>query len=137
MLVAHAVTSVLGLRVVIGLLTMVLLVRLMLKLMARAWLHESRILSAIHHDMLTLLMTLIIHCIRIVRRGLGYRRTRGRRGVVRIASSAAIHWGAGSGQMARVMVLLIILIVVEWSGSREPVCSICHLTRPTKKRRQM
>ena len=63
-------TSVLVLRVVIGLLTVVLLVRLMLKLMARAWLHKSRMLSAIHHDMLTLLMTLIVHCVRVVRGGL-------------------------------------------------------------------
>lgn len=35
--------------------------------------------------------------------------------------------------MTRVVVLLVVLIVVEWSGSREPVCSICHLTRSTKE----
>ena len=35
--------------------------------------------------------------------------------------------------MTRVVVLLVVLIVVEWSGSREPVCSICHLTRSTRE----
>lgn len=133
MLVAYAVASILGLRVMIGLLAVVLLVRLMLILVARAWLHESLVLSPIHHDVLTLLMALVVHCIRIVRRSLGYRRARGRRGVIGVATSATIHWGAGSGQMTRVVVLLIILAVIEWSSSREPVCSICHLTSLTGK----
>ena len=126
MLVAYAMASILVLRVVIGLLTVVLLVRLMLKLVARPRLHESCMLSAIHHDVLTL----IIHRIRIMRRGLGYRRARGRRGIIGVACSATIHWGARSGQMTRVVVLLIVLVVIERSGSGlEPVCSICHLTK--------
>ena len=66
MLVAYAVASILVLRVMISLLTVVLLVRLVLKLVGRARLHESCMLSAIHHDVLTLLMTLIIHRIRIM-----------------------------------------------------------------------
>ena len=130
MLVAYAVASILILRVMISLLTVVLLVRLVLKLVAGARLHEPCMLSAIHHDVLTLIVTLIIHRIRIMRRGLGYRRARGRRGVIGVASSATIHWGARSGQMTRVVVLLIVLVVIEWSGSGlEPVCSICHLTK--------
>ena len=130
MLVTYAVASILVLRVMISLLTVVLLVRLVLKLVGRARLHESCMLSTIHHDVLTLLMTLIIHRIRIMRRGLGYRRARGRRGVIGVASSATVHWGARSGQMTRVVALLIVLVVIEWSGSGlEPVCSICHLTK--------
>lgn len=97
MLVTYAVASVLVLRVMIRLLTVVLLVRLMLILVARTRLHEPRMLSAVHHDVLTLLMTLIVHRIRIVGRGLGYRRARGRRGVIGVATSATVHWGAGSG----------------------------------------
>lgn len=97
MLVAYAVASVLVLRVMIRLLTVVLLVRLMLILVARTRLHKPRMLSAVHHDVLTLLMTLIVHRIRIVGRGLGYRRARGRRGVIGVATSATVHWGAGSG----------------------------------------
>lgn len=130
MLVAYAVASILILRVMISLLTVVLLVRLVLKLVAGARLHESCVLSAIHHDVLTLIMTLIIHRIRIMRRSLGYRRARGRRGIIGIASPATIHWGPRSGQMTRVVVLLIVLVVIEWSSSGlEPVCSICHLTK--------
>ena len=133
MLVAYAVTSVLVLRVVIGLLSVVLLVRLMLVLVAQAWLHKSLMLSTVHHDVLTLLMALAVHRIRIVGRSLGYRRTRGRRGVIGVTTSATVHWRAGAGKMTRVVVLLIILVVIEWSGSREPVCSICHLTGLTDK----
>lgn len=131
MLVAYAVTPVLILRVVIVLLTVVLLVGLMLILVARAWLHKSLMLATVHHDVLTLLMTLIVHRIWIVGRSLGHRRARGRRGVIGVATSATVHWGAGSGKMTRVVVLLIILVVIEWSGSREPVCSICHPARLT------
>ncbi len=93
MLVAHALTTVLVLRVVIGLLTVMLLVGLMLILVVCAWLHKSCMLSTVHHDVLTL----IIHRIRNVRGGLGYRRARGRRGVIGVATSATVHWGAGSG----------------------------------------
>lgn len=128
MLVAYAMASILVLRVVISLLAVVLLVRLMLVLVARAWLHESLMLAAIHQDMLTLLMALVVHRIRIVGRSLGYRRARGRRGIIGVATPATVHWGAGSGKMTRVVVLLIILVVIELPGSREPVCSICHLT---------
>ena len=92
MLVAYTVTPVLVLRVVIRLLTVVLLVRLMLVLMARARLHESLMLSAVHHDVLTLLMALVVHRIQIVGRGLGYRRAGGRRGVIGVATSATVHW---------------------------------------------
>lgn len=77
MLVAYAVASVLVLRVMIGLLAVVLLVRLMLILVARTRLHKPRMLSAVYHDVLTLLMTLVVHRIRIVGRCLGYRRARG------------------------------------------------------------
>lgn len=110
---AHAVTSILVLRVVVSLMSVVLLVRLMLILVARAWLHKSLMLSTVHHDVLTLLMPLAEHRIRIVGRSLGYRRARGRRGVIGVITSATVHWGAGSGQMTRVVVLLIILVVVE------------------------
>lgn len=92
MLVAYPVASVLVLRVVIGLLAVVLLVRLMLVFVARACLHESRMLCAVHHDVLTLLMALVVHRIRIVGRSLGYRRARGRRGVIGVATSATVHW---------------------------------------------
>ncbi len=92
MLVAYAVAPVLVLCVVIRLLTVVLLVRLVLVLMARAWLHEPLVLCAIHHDVLTLLMALVVHRIRIVGRGLGYRRAGGRRGVIGVATSATVHW---------------------------------------------
>lgn len=130
MLVAYAVAPILVLRVVIGLLTVVLLVRLMLVLVTRAWLHESLVLSAIHHDVLTLLMTLVVHRIRIVRRSLGYGRARRRRGVIGVATS--VHWGARSCEMTRMVVLLIVLVIKILSGS-EPVCSIRHLTRSTEK----
>lgn len=96
--------SVLGLRVVISLLSVVLLVRLMLVLVARAWVHESLMLSTVHYDVLTLLMALVVHRIWIVGRSLGYGRARGRRGIIGVASSAIVHRGAGSGKMARVMV---------------------------------
>ena len=92
MFLPYAVPPVLVLWVVIRLLTMVLLVRLVLKLVARAWLHESLMLCAIHHDVLTLLMALVVHCIRIVGRGLGYRRAGGRRGVIGVVTSATVHW---------------------------------------------
>ena len=108
MLVAYAVASILVLRMMICLLTVVLLVRLVLKLVARARLHKPCMLSATHHDVLTLLMTLVVHRIRIVRRGLRYRRARGRRGFIGVATSATGHWGAGSGQMTGVVVLLIV-----------------------------
>lgn len=110
---AHAVTSILVLRVVVGLMRVVLLVRLMLKLVARALRHKSLMLSSIHHDVLTLLMPLVEHRIRIVGRSLGHRRARGRRGVIGVITSATVHWGSGSSQMTRVVVLLIILVVVE------------------------
>ena len=77
MLVAYAVPTILILRVVIGLLGVVLLVRLMLVLVARAWLHKSLVLSAIHHDVLALLMALIVHRIMIVGGSLGYGRAGG------------------------------------------------------------
>ena len=126
MLVAYAMTSILILWVVIGLLTVLLLVRLMLVLVPRTWLYES--LPAIHHGVLTLLVALIEHRIRIVRRGLGYRRT-GRRGsIIGVAASTTIHGGAGSSQMTGMVILLIVLAIVEGSSSREPVRSICHLT---------
>ena len=128
---AYAVASVLVLRMVIGLLTVVLLVRLMLVLVARTWLHESLVLSAVHHDMLALLMALIIHRIRIVGRSLRYRRARRRRGFIGVATS--VHWGAGSCQMTRMVGLLVVLVVKILSGSGEPMCSICHLTRSTEK----
>lgn len=70
MLVAYTVTSVLVLRVVVGLLTVVLLVRLMLELVARAWLHKSLMLSTVHHGVLTLLMALAVHRIRVLGRSL-------------------------------------------------------------------
>lgn len=110
---AYAVASVLIMRVVVGLLRVVLLVRLMLILVARAWLHIPLMLSAVHHDVLSLLMPLIEHRIRIVGRSLGYRRARGRRGVIGVATSATVHWGARSGQMTRVVILLIVLVVIE------------------------
>lgn len=125
--------SVLVLGVMISLLTMVLLVRLMLVLVARAWLHESLVLAAIHQDMLTLLMAWVVHRIRIVGRSLGYRRARGRRGIIGVATPATVHWGAGSGKMTRVVVLLIKLVVIKLPGSREPVCSICHLKADRKR----
>lgn len=133
MLVAYAVASVLVLRVVIGLLVVVLLVRWMWVLVACARLHKPLMLSAVHHDVLTLVRALIVHRKGVVGRSLGYRRTRRRRGVIGVATSATVHWGAGSGQMTRVVGLLIILVVIKGSGSREPVRSICHLTRLTEK----
>ena len=124
---------ILVLRVVIRLLAVVMLVRLLLVLVARAWLHKSLMLSAVHHDVLSLLMALVVHRIGVVGRSLGHRRTRGRRGVIGIAASTTVHRGAGSGQMTGVVVLLVVLIIIEWSGSREPVCSICHLTSQSKR----
>ena len=70
MLVAYAVASVLILRVMTALLAVVLLVRLVLVLVARAWLHISLMLSAVHHDVLALLMALVVHRVRIVGRSL-------------------------------------------------------------------
>lgn len=70
MLVAHAVASILILRVMTALLAVVLLVRLVLVLVARAWLHKSLMLSAVHHDVLALLMALVVHRVRIVGRSL-------------------------------------------------------------------
>ena len=119
---------ILVLRMMIRLLAMVVLIRLLLVLVARAWLHISLMLSAIHHDVLSLLMALVVHRIGVVGRSLGHRRTRRRRGIIGIATSTTIHWGAGPGQMTGVVVLLVVLIIIEWSSSREPVCSICHLT---------
>lgn len=110
---AHAVTSILVLRMVVGLVRVVLLVRLVLILVARALRHKSLMLPTIHHDVLTLLVPLVEHCIGIVGRSLGYRRARGRGGVIGVITSATIRWGAGSGQMTRVVVLLIILVVIE------------------------
>ena len=135
MLVTYAVTSVLVLRVMISLLPVMLLVRLMLVLVARAWLHESRMLSPVHHDVLTLLVTLVVHRIRIVRRGLGDRRSRWGRGIIGVATSATVHWGARSSQMTRVVILLVILVIIEWSGPREPMCSISHLTKSTERKK--
>lgn len=137
MLVADAVAPVLVLWVMIGLLAVVLLVRLMLILVAWARLNEPGMLSAVHHDVLTLLMTLVVHCIRIVRRGLGYRRARRRRGVIGIAASATVYRGARSSNVTWMVVLLTILVIIEWTGSREPVCSIRHLTRSTQKRQRI
>ena len=125
--------SILVLRVVIRLLAVMVLVRWLLVLVACAWLHESLMLSAVHHDVLSLLMALVVHGIGIVGRSLGYRRTRRRRGIIGIATSTTVHWGAGSGQMTGVVVLLVVLIIIEWSGPREPVCSICHLTNLSKR----
>ena len=70
MLVAYAVASILILRLMTALLAVVLLVRLVLVLVARAWLHKSLMLSAVHHDVLALLMALVVHRVRIVGRSL-------------------------------------------------------------------
>ena len=94
-------------------------------------------LSAVHQDVLTLLMTLVVHCIRVVRRGLGHRRARRRRGVIGIAASATIHRGAGSSDVTWMVILLTILVIIKRTGPREPVCSIRHPTRSTQKRHRI
>ncbi len=59
------------------LLSVMLLVRLMLVLLSHVHLHVPLLTrSPIHHDMLALLVTLIIHAVRIMRGSLRDRRTR-------------------------------------------------------------
>lgn len=73
---AHAMTTSMILLMVLILLTMLLVVPLVLIFVAYVRLHISLMMS-VHHDVLALLMTLVVHCVRIVVGRLGDWRPRG------------------------------------------------------------
>ena len=90
---------------------------------------------SVHHDVLALLMTLIVHCVRIVVGGLGDWRARGRWCVIGIITSSVVDRRSVSGYMPLlVMVLLVVLWEVEGSRPRlrKPVPTIRHLNGRTE-----
>ena len=92
-------------------------------------------MMSVHHDVLALLMTLIVHCVRIVVGGLGDWRARGRWCVIGIITSSVVDRRSVSGYMPLlVMVLLVVLWEVEGSRPRlrKPVPTIRHLNGRTE-----
>ena len=135
MLMTHAaiVGTDMVLLMMLTLLSMMLLVILMLIFMAHVHLHISLVSSPIHHHLLSLLMTLVVHVIRVVVGCLRYRRSRRGGSVIVVASpTTIIDRGAIACNMALVMALLMLLRVIVWpsTGLLVPVwTSVRHLGR--------
>lgn len=90
---------------------------------------------SVHHDVLALLMTLIVHCVRIVVGGLGDGRARGRWCIIGIITSSVVDRRSVSSYMPLlVMVLLVVLWEVERPRPRlrKPVPTIRHLNGQTE-----
>lgn len=130
MLVANSsLTTDMVLLLVMTLLWMMLLMRLVLVLLCHVHLHVPLMPSPpVHHHMLTLLVRLIEHAVRVMVGSLRDRRTRWRWGVIIIASSYVIDWRSVPREMAMVMILLVMLrvIILASPGLLEPVRTICH-----------
>ena len=129
MLVTHlsAVAPSVVLLMMVVLLAMMLLVVLVLIFMVHIHLHITLMCSSIYYHVLSLLVILTVQPI-IVGGCLGYRGSRGRRGLVGVSSSPSIDRRAITRKLA-VVVILVLLWVVVGSSSRLLVAerSVRHL----------
>lgn len=128
-----------GLLVVMILLSITMLVALVLIFACYTRLHESLMVSTIHHHMLTLLMALVVHSKMVVRRSLGHWRARRGWGVISIIVSAAVYWRSVARQMPLGVLVVLIVLLIVWTSPmllETSVSTICHLIDEWKDRRR-